>query len=201
MSISGISGGAGLGAIQHHHRWENFSNVSGQTTDTSLANQTGSQVPSDSTQAAGASSPAQSTLSALLGGLAALGGSPDSAQPPQEQWGGHAHSFGRELASLLQSVQSGDMTRAQSAAIALQSILNGGSPTAASASTPNPASTQSPFLTDLNSLLSAVQSGNAAASQTAAAAVTSDLKSQTNAPQGQWPGLQASSAYLQWSNS
>ena len=65
MSISSILGGAGLGAVQHHHRWQKVSDTSGQTSDTSQTSQTAS----GGSQATAASGQAQTTLAVLLGSI------------------------------------------------------------------------------------------------------------------------------------
>ena len=208
MSISGISGNAGLVAFRQRANLQTISATGSQTVDTSQGGQTVPQAAPAGTQAAGGTSPARNGFSALLGGMAAGGGSQDGTGrsqgagmqpplPPPGGEGGQGSSFGSSLMSLLQSVLSGDMTGAQSAAAAIQSALGGavspasGDPvsdsstpssstvssmapaaaSAASAVSPatDPGGAQSEFITGLNGLLTAVQSGDQAASKTAAA--------------------------------
>lgn len=146
-----------------------------------------------------------------------------------------AGAFRNNLASLLRSVQTGDMAGAQGAATAIQNALNStesqfsnGKPAAASSASAAPASItpsaqstadaeqdsgRSTFMTDLKSLLAAVQSGDGTASKTAAAALLDGLKAQAEEFQTQLAGIaplpssssqdsgvgNVLSAYFQWS--
>ena len=207
MTVSGIFGGGALGAIQHRQRFQNISDLINPETGTS---QTG-QTASGGSQATTGNSQAQNTLSALLDGMTVAGLQQDGtaasqsqqylmgppSPPPPGQAGGEANSFASNLVSLLQSVLSGDMTGAQNAATALQSALGGpdsqsasstspttsASTTGSTSTTSGPGTTQSTFLSDLNTLLTAVQSGDTATAQTAANTLVSDLKSQADSSQ------------------
>jgi hypothetical protein len=217
MSISGISGNAGLVAFRHRPNLQTIGDTGSQTVEASQGGQTVPQAAPASSQAAGGNSPAQNNFSVLLGGMAVGGASQDGSgrsqgtgmQPPPAPGGagGEGSSFGSSLMSLLQSVLSGDMAGAQSAAAAIQSALGGavspasgdpvsGSSTSSSgtvssmapaaapaASAVSPATgpgapAQSEFMTGLNGLLTAVQSGDQAASKAAAAALVFAMRAQ-----------------------
>ena len=137
--------------------------------------------------------------------------------PPLPQGGGDAGSFRSSLASLLRSVQSGDMAGAQVAATTMRNALNStdsqsssgkqAAPSSASAAplsiTPSPPSTaalpstagaeqdggQSAFMSDLKGLLTAVQLGDGTACETAAAALLDGLKAQAEDFQTQLAGI------------
>jgi hypothetical protein len=216
MSISGISGNAGLVAFRHRSNLQTIGDTGSQTVDASQGGQTVPQTAPAGAQAAGGNSPARNNFSVLLGGMAVGGASQDGSvrsqgtgmQPPSPPGGtgGQESSFGSSLMSLLQSVLSGDMTGAQSAAAAIQSALGGavspasGDPVSASstsssgtqsamapaaASAPSavspatgPGAAQSEFMTGLNGLLTAVQSGDQVAAKTAAAALVFAMRAQ-----------------------
>ncbi len=206
MSISAIGVGAGLEAVfHHHHRGQSATDASNQTPDTGQSGQTQSQSASGDTV-----SQAQNALYALLSGLSfgtnsegsgdtSQGEQGDMAPPPPPSQGGRSNSLGNTIATLLQSVESGDMTNAPSAATTVQSALDSatsassgatGDSTATSSASSN--SSQSTFLADLKTLLSAVQSGDATASKSAADTLITDIKN-TNAVQ------HANYAYSRWS--
>ena len=155
---------------------------------------------------------------------------------PPPQWGGQDGNLRGNLASLLQSVQAGDMNGARKAATAIQGALDAAdSPQSASAAPadmsappavsafatasvsstgdPDRDATQSTFMTHLKGLLAAVQSGDAEASKSAAAALLDGLKTQAGEIQNQLASLAAPpspggqgagvgnvlSSYFQWS--
>ena len=92
------------------------------------------------------------------------------AEPSHGHGGGHRHAFADDLTNLVQAVQSGDMTSARTAATALQGLIDGSNPSSSSSSSTSSSgasSGQSTFTTDLNNVLSAVQSGDATNSQSA----------------------------------
>jgi hypothetical protein len=205
MSISAIGVGAGLEAVfHHHHRGQSATDASNQTS-AGRSGRTRSQSASGDTV-----NQAQNALYALLSGLSfgtnsegsgdtSQGEQGDMAPPPPPSQGGRSNSLGNTIATLLQSVESGDMTNAQSAATTLQSALDSatsassgatGDSTATSSASSN--SSQSTFLADLKTLLSAVQLGNATASKSAADTLITDIKN-TNAVQ------HANYAYSRWS--
>ena len=218
MSISGISGNAGLVAFRHRSNLQTVGDTGSQNVDASQGGQTVPQAAPAGAQAAGGNSPARNNFTVLLGGMAAGGASQDGSArsqgtgvqplPAPGGAGGQESSFGGALMSLLQSVLSGDMTGAQSAAAAIQSALGGSvspasgdpvsgastpssgtesamAPAAASmpsavspATGPGPGAEQSEFMTGLNGLLTAVQSGDQAASKGAAAALVFAMRAQ-----------------------
>ncbi len=157
---------------------------------------------------------------------------------PPPQWGDQDGNVRGNLASLLQAVQAGDMTGARRAAASIQSALDAGDSqsaggtVAASADTsaspavsafttasvslaasPDRDGSQSTFLTHLEDLLAAVQSGDAEASQTAAATLLDGLTAQAEEFKNQFASLAAPpssggqgaglgtvlSSYFQWS--
>ena len=77
MSISGISGNAGLVALRRRSNLQTISATGSQTVDTSQGGQTVPQTVSAGPQAAGGPSQAQNGFSALLGGMAVGGVSQD----------------------------------------------------------------------------------------------------------------------------
>ena len=199
MSISAIGVGAGLEAVHHHHhRGQSATDASNQTSDTGQSGRTQSQSASGDTV-----NQAQNALYALLSGLSfgtnsegsgdtSQGQSGDMGPPPPPSQGGPSNSLGNTIATLLQSVESGDMTDAQSAATTLQSAYGSTDTASATSSTTSAGGTQSTFLADFKNLLSTVQSGDATASKTAADTLITDLKNantvqHANYAYSRWP--------------
>ena len=129
MSISAIGVGAGLEAVHHHHhRGQSATDASNQTPDTGQSGRTQSQSASGDTV-----NQAQNALYALLSGLSfgtnsegsgdTSHGQPGDMAPPPGQ-GAPSNSLGNTIATSLQSVESGDMTDAQSAATTLH-VMSG----------------------------------------------------------------------------
>lgn len=117
---------------------------------------------------------------------------------------GPATSFRSSIETLLHSARSGNMTTAQSAATAVQAALDrttaqsaSSTSSATQAAGAGPDSTEPSFLTDFKSLLSAVQSGDATASKSAASTLMNDLKSQAEMFQVRLGHVVSS--YTQWS--
>ena len=152
-SIYGIGGARGLPPLRQPAYLQNFGDPRSQTVDTSQGAESVPQGAQAGTQVVPGSGQAQSAFSAKLGGMAADGRPLDGAGPSQAAGtqppppppgadGGQSSSFGGSVLSLLQSVLSGDMTGAQSAAVAIQNALGGaaspsGTPAASSSSTPS----------------------------------------------------------------
>ena len=199
MSISAIGVGAGLEAVHHHHhRGQSATDASNQTSDTGQSGRTQSQSASGDTV-----NQAQNALYALLSGLSfgtnsegsgdtSHGQPGDMAPPPPPGQGGPSNSLGNTIATLLQSVESGDMTDAQSAATTLQSAYGSTDTASTTSSTTSAGGTQSTFLADLKNLLSTVQSGDATASKTAADTLITDLKNANTVQHANY-------AYSRWS--
>jgi hypothetical protein len=116
-----------LGALHHHHQWQNVTDANSQAPDTGQTGTAGSQTAS-AVPGTGGSDQVQATLAAQLGSPAALAGPLGDAGPSRSAGGvalnGQADSFRSNLGTVLQSVQSGDMTSAQRAATALRSALS-----------------------------------------------------------------------------
>jgi ribosomal protein S20 len=154
-----------------------------------------SQVVSLSSPAQNAFSAKLGSMAAGGASQDAAGSAPRAGMEPPAADGSQASSFGSSLKSLLQAVLSGDMDGAQNAVAALQSALTSTdagpsnpwpvtSAASGPATPPNPAApatapaaalaaaepgdVQSTFKAGLKDLLTAVQSGDAAASKTAA---------------------------------
>jgi hypothetical protein len=210
MTISGVYGGAGLAAVQYP-QFLHRPGGAGSPIDISETVSTSPQASAAPTPAQNGFSAMLGNMSAGGFEEFDTGPSPNQyfappASGPQASSG--QDTFGGDLLSLLQSVFSGDMASAQATAGTMEptpgasSPQSGGSPgsensTAAAASSastaptapnapaaPSPAaadSAQSTFMADLGNLLSAVQSGDASASQTAAAALIDHVKSQADA--------------------
>jgi hypothetical protein len=95
---------------------------------------------------------------------------------PRSHRGQQADPFRQNLAGLLQSVQSNDMSSAERYATTLQAMLDSQSTAATDGTTSGTDSSNSMLKTDIANLLSAVKSGDATASQSAASAFVNDLK-------------------------
>jgi hypothetical protein len=202
MTISSIGGNDSLSPYLARYLLRDIGQTQTSGTDASQGGSSAQQTAStDSSQAGGGTGQAQSSLAAMLGAMmwggAAQGqdgGMPPPPPPPDGGMGGAGRQrgeFAKDLGSLLQSVQSGDMTGAQSAAAAIQGLRSGtpdsdttSSDSATSATASGQDSNQSTFNTDLNALLSAVQTGDSKTSQTAANAVIGDLRDAARKPQG-----------------